>query len=255
MDTLDAVGLGTMGIEDPATISLAIENGYRHLDTARIYDNESVVGEGVTRADLAREELFVATKVWIDQLEYDSVIRSATESLDRLGLEYVDLLYVHRPRGTYDPEATLAAFEALVERGVVDHVGVANFEVPQLEEARSRLEAPIFANQVEYHPLFQPEAALADAQERDYYLVAYSPLANGRAGEIPEVVDIARERGVSPETVCIAWLTDKDNVVVIPKASSEAHLRANRAAAELSLAPDESARIDGIKRENELFPE
>jgi 2,5-diketo-D-gluconate reductase B len=255
MDELDDVGLGTMGIEDPATIETAIDLGYRHLDTAQIYDNESVVGDGVSRADCDRSTLFVATKVWIDRFEYDDVIQSTIESLDRLGMEYVDLLYVHRPRGQYDPDETLAAFDELADRGRIEHVGVSNFEVPQLQVARDHLEAPIFANQVEYHPLFQPEAALEDAREHDYYLVAYSPLANGRAGEIPEVVDVAEAHDTTPEAVCIAWLTQKDNVVVIPKASSEAHLRANRDAVDLELDADEVARIDGVEREDELFPE
>lgn len=255
MDTLDRVGLGTMGIHDPTTITLAAENGYRHFDTAQVYDNESIVGDGLTHAGLDRKEVFVATKLWIDQLEYDLVKQSTIESLDRLGLEYVDLLYIHRPRGAYDPETTLNAFEELVERNQIGHIGVSNFEVSQLREARDHLDTRIFANQVEYHPLFQPEAALADAQDHDYYLIAYSPLANGRAGEIPEVVDIANDRDVTPEVICIAWLTEKDNVVVIPKSSSEAHLRANRDAATLTLNTDERAQIDGIDRENELFPE
>lgn len=255
MESLDEVGLGTMGITDSETIVHAIESGYRHLDTAQIYDNESVVGEGIARADIDRTSLFVSTKVWIDQLEYEAVIQSTRESLDRLGLEYIDMLYVHRPRGTYDPSETFAAFEELVNQGTVNRIGVSNFEVSQLQEARKRLDAPLFANQVEYHPLFQPDGILADAQDNDYYLVAYSPLANGRASEIPEVVDIAQNHAVTPEAVCIAWLTDKDNVVVIPKASSKAHLRANRDATTLKLNSTEKSRIDGIERTTEFFPE
>ncbi|WP_199693901.1 aldo/keto reductase [Halococcus sp. IIIV-5B] len=255
MDTLDSVGLGTMGISDPESITLAIEAGYRHLDTAQVYDNESVVGEGIRWAEIDREDVFVATKVWIDQLGYDSVVQSVTDSLERLGMDSVDLLYVHRPRGEYDPEGTLEGFEELVDRGSVHHIRVSNFEVPQLKEARQHLQAPIFANQVEYHPLFQPTDALADAQANDYTLVAYSPLANGRAGDISEVVDIARTHDTTPEAVCIAWLTAKDNVVVIPKASSKAHLMANRDAAELQLSTNERTRIDDIERETELFPE
>lgn len=255
MHTLDDVGLGTMGIDDLSVIETAIDIGYRHLDTAQVYDNESVVGNGVKRADLDRSDLFVATKIWIDRLGYDDAIASATESLDRLDMEYADLLYVHRPRSDYDPADTLAAFDELVDRGRIEHVGVSNFGVPQLEAARDHLDAPLFANQVEYHPLFQPVEALADAQEHDYYLVAYSPLANGRAGDIPEVVEIAATHGTTPQAVCIAWLTDKENVVVIPKSSSEAHLRANRDAVGLELAPEETARIDGIEREDEIFPE
>jgi len=255
MDELQDVGLGTMGIDDPATIETAIDVGYRHLDTAKVYGNEDVVGEGVVRSGIDREEVFLATKLWIDRLAYDDAIASAEERLDLLGVDYVDLLYVHRPRGQYDPAETLPAFEELRDRGWIEGVGVSNFEIPHLEAAREHLDAPIFANQVEYHPLFQPTDALADAREHGYYLVAYSPLANGRAAEIPEVVDVAGKHDIAPETVCLAWLAAKDNVVTIPKASSEAHLRANREAASVELDPDDHDRLDGIEREDELFPE
>nr|WP_220132669.1 aldo/keto reductase [Halorhabdus salina] len=255
MDERQTVGLGTMGIDDPPTIETAIDLGYRHLDTAQIYDNEAVVGQGIERSTLDRDELFVATKVWIDKLAPQNVEKSTAASLDRLGLEYADLLYVHRPRGDYDPAETLPAFDELRERGEIEHVGVSNFTVDQLETARDHLEAPIFANQVEYHPLYQPTDALADAQAHDSYLVAYSPLANGRAGDIPEVVEIAEKHDVTPQAVCLAWLTAKDNLIAIPKASSEAHLRANRDAADLTLDPEDHAAVDDIEREDEIFPE
>jgi len=255
MDTIQTVGLGTMGIDDPATIETAISLGYRHLDTAKVYGNEAAVGEGIARADVDRGDLFVATKLWIDDLAYDDAIHATKAALDRLDLEAVDLLYVHRPRGQYDPADTLPAFDDLRDRGWIRHVGVSNFEVPQLGTAREHLDAPIVANQVEYHPLFQPTDALADAREHDYSLVAYSPLANGRAGEIPEVVEIAEKHGIAPETVPLAWLAAKENVVTIPKAASEAHLRENRQAAGVELDPADHDRLDAIGREDELFPE
>ena len=255
MDTLRPIGLGTMGIDDPETIATAIELGYDHLDTAQIYDNEKVVGQGVERSSLDREDLFVATKVWVDKLASEAVVDSTQASLKRLGMESVDLLYVHRPRGDYEPAETLPAFDELRDSEHIEHVGVSNFTVRQLDRVRDHLKAPIFANQVEYHPLYQPEAALEDAREHEYYLVAYSPLANGRAGNIPEVVEVAEKHDATPEAICLAWLTAKDNVVAIPKASSETHLRANLEAADLELDPEDHDAIDGIEREDEIFPE
>lgn len=252
---LPPVGLGTMGIDDPATVETAIDLGYRHIDTAQIYENEAVVGEGIARADVDREELFVATKLWIDSLAYEEAIHATLQSLDRLGLDAVDLLYVHRPRGEYAPGETLPALDELRERGRTTHVGVSNFEVSRLETARNHLDAPVVANQVEYHPLFQPTDALADAREHDYALVAYSPLANGRAGEIEAVVETAEKHDGTPEAVCLAWLTAKENLVTIPKASNEAHLRGNLYAADITLDPVDHDRLDGIEREEELFPD
>ncbi|WP_336337076.1 aldo/keto reductase [Haloarcula brevis] len=250
---LPPVGLGTMGIEDAAVVRTAIDCGYRHLDTAQIYDNEAVVGAGIAAAAADRDDLTVATKLWTDALGATAV-RPATEtSLDRLGLDAVDLLYVHRPRGDYDPETTLPAVEAVREAGLTDHVGLSNFEPEQLAAAREHVD--VAAHQVEFHPLYWRESLLADAREHGYPLVAYSPLAGGGVFEDPTIVDIADRHDTSPAAVSIAWVTSYDNVVTIPKASSQSHLSANLAAADLQLTDAERARIEAIEREEELFPE
>jgi len=252
---LPPVGLGTMGIGEPETIETAIESGYRHLDTAQIYDNEAVVGDGIAASDTPREELTVATKLWIDSLAGDDVRPGIEASLDRLGLDAVDLLYVHRPRGDYDPERTLPALDALVADGLVGHVGLSNFEPDQLERAREVLDAPVAAHQVEFHPYYGNPALLADAREHDYPLVAYSPLIGGDAFDDPVLADIGDAHGTSPAAVAIAWVLSHENVVTIPKASSPEHLRANLAARDLDLSPAEIERIDAIDRERELYPE
>ncbi|AGB36618.1 aldo/keto reductase [Natronococcus occultus] len=252
---LPPIGLGTMGIEDAETIATALECGYRHLDTAQVYGNEDVVGEGLARSTVPREDVVVATKVWADSLAPGSVRETTAESLERLGLDGIDLLYVHRPIEAYEPDRTLPAFDELCDEGTIGGVGLSNFSVAELETAADVLEAPIAAHQVEYHPLFQPVDVLEHARENEYPLVAYSPLANGRAGEIDAVVDIARRRETSPEAVCLVWLAAKDGVVTIPKASSREHLEANLEALELELDVDELERIDAVERTEELFPE
>jgi len=252
---LPPVGLGTMGIGDPGTIETAIGLGYRHLDTAQIYDNEAVVGEGIAASDRPRETLTVATKLWVDSLSGDDVRPGAEASLDRLGLDSVDLLYVHRPRGDYDPEATLPAIDALVDDGLVTHVGLSNFEPDDLERVRDVLDAPVAAHQVEFHPYYRDERLLADAREHDYPLVAYSPLIGGDVFDDPVLTDIAATHDTSPAAVAIAWVLAHEGVVAIPKASSPEHLRANLAARSLELTPTEIGRIDAIDRERELYPE
>lgn len=244
-----------MGIDEPETVATAVDLGYRHLDTAQIYDNEAVVGDGIAAADAPREDLTVATKLWVDSLAAAEVRPGTESSLDRLGLDTVDLLYVHRPRGDYDPETTLPALDALVDDGLVDHVGLSNFEPDQLERARDVLDAPVAAHQVEFHPYYGDRDLLADAQAHDYPLVAYSPLIGGDAFDDPVLVDIAETHDTSPAAVSIAWVLAHDNVVTIPKASSREHLRANLAARDLELTPAEVERIDAIERERELYPE
>jgi 2,5-diketo-D-gluconate reductase B len=252
---LPPVGLGTMGIDDPGVIETAIDLGYRHLDTAQVYENEAVVGEGIARAEVPREDLTVATKLWVTDLAPGDVRASARESLDRLGLEYVDLLYVHRPRDTYDPAGTLPALDELLAEGLARGVGLSNFSLDELATAREHLDAPVAAHQVEHHPLFWRTELVADAREHGHPLVAYSPLAGGEAVDLPAVRQVAEAHDVTPAQACLAWVLARDGVVAVPKASSERHLRANLEAADLRLADAEVARIDGIEREVELFPE
>jgi len=252
---LPPVGLGTMGNGDPESVAAAIEMGYRHLDTAQIYDNEAVVGDGIALADVPREELTVATKLWIDTLAGADVRESAAASLDRLGLDSVELLYVHRPRGDYDPETTLPAMDELVDDGLVDNVGVSNFLPDQLDRAREILDAPIAANQVELHPYYKNEPVLADAREHDYPVVAYSPLIGGEAFEDEVLVDVAEKHDTTAAAVSIAWVLAHENVVTIPKAGSREHQRANLEAQQLDLDDADIARIDAIDREHELYPE
>ena len=259
---LPPVGLGTMGIDDSDAVATALDAGYRHLDTARIYGNEAVVGEGLAAglsadgpSDLDRDDVTVATKLWIDDLAADEVAPAARESADRLGVDTIDLLYVHRPRGEYDPAATLPELDRLADEGLVGNVGVSNFEVADLDRAIDVLGRPPAAHQTELHPLFYKPELLDHAREHGYPVVAYSPLAGGRVREVDAVVDVADARGTTPEAITIAWAAAKEPVVTIPKASSAAHLRANLAAAGLDLDDAEVAAIDAVEREEELFPE
>ena len=258
---LPPIGLGTMGLDGPSgesVVSEALAVGYRHLDTAQIYENEATVGAGLARAvddgTVDRSEVVVATKVWVDNLGPDRFRASVEESRERLGVDTIDLLYLHRPRGPYDPETTLPLFDAVRDDGLIRHVGVSNFTPEGLRTARRYLDAPIVAHQTEYHPLFRRPALLDDARAHDYTVVAYSPLAGGRVFELEPVVAVADRYDVSPAAVSIAWLRQQ-GLAVVPKASSTAHLESNLAAAELTL--DEAAidAIDAIDEEVELYPE
>jgi diketogulonate reductase-like aldo/keto reductase len=245
------LGLGTWENEDneqcAESVRTALEMGYRHVDTAQIYRNEDAVGDGLAAADVDRDEVFLATKIWISNLSYDDVHDTFQDSLDRLGTDYVDLLYIHWPARDYDPEETLRAFDDLYDDDKIGHVGVSNFEPEHVDEAREHLDAPVFANQVEMHPQL-PQTALREyAAETDLELVAYSPLQRGEVFDDPTLADIADEHGVSAAQVSLAWLREK-GVTAIPKATSEAHIRDNFESLSLSLSEEEVARIDDIDR-------
>ena len=255
---LPPVGLGTMELdtaERATAVTEALEAGYRHVDTAQIYRNEHLVGDAVAAADVPREEVLVATKAWADSLASAALGPSVEASRARLGVEAIDLLYVHRPVESYDPDETLPALDELREAGLIRRVGVSNFEPEQLDEARERLDAPLFAHQTELHPLYRRPDLVEYARRHGHWLVAYSPLAGGNVFDVPELRRIAEKHGTTPAAVSIAWLTSLENVVVVPKASGLDHLRANLAAADLELDAEDVAAIESIDREEELYPE
>jgi len=247
------LGLGTWQNADHDqcvdSVRTALEVGYRHVDTAQAYGNEAAVGDGIAAADVDREDVFLATKVWKDRLGHRDVVESTADSLDRLGVESLDLLYVHWPADAYDPEATLSAFEELHEDGRIDRIGVSNFEPGHLEDARDAIDAPIVANQVEMHPLLQQEPLREYCADADIELVAYSPLARGEVFEVDVLTDIAAAHDVSAAQVSLAWLRAK-GVTAIPKATGEAHIRDNWASLDLELTDAEVARIDALDRED-----
>ncbi len=246
------LGLGTWQNNDPEecaeSVRTALETGYRHIDTAQDYNNEESVGEGIDAADVPREEVFLATKVAPSNLSYDDVVDSTHDSLDKLGIDAVDLLYIHWPTGEYDPEETFGAFEELVEEGSVEHVGVSNFQPEQLDTAREASDIEIFANQVECHPLLQQETLRSYGEEHDVPVVAYSPLARGEVFDVPELESIAEKHGASEAQVSLAWLREK-GIPSIPKATGEEHIRGNWGSLGIDLDAEDVQAIDGIDRE------
>jgi 2,5-diketo-D-gluconate reductase B len=250
------IGLGTWDNKDlskaPASIAKAIDLGYRHIDTAQLYFNEAAVGRGIKQSGISREEIFLATKVSPSYLQPDDVKRTTKESIEKLGVEYVDLLYIHWPAETYQAQPTLDAFNEVLEEGLTRHIAVSNFTPSLLDEAFAISKAPLIANQVEMHPLLRQNEMLEYVKKHDIYLVAYSPLAQGRVFDIPEVQEVAQRRGVSEAQVSLAWLLSKDNVIAIPKATSEAHQRANLEVAEIKLTSDDIKLIDSIEDEDRI---
>ena len=256
VEDLPPIGLGTYGngaFEQCAeSVRTALETGYRHIDTAQSYGNEDAVGEGLRRADVDREDVFVATKLSTRHLGRADALETARESAARLGVETIDLLYVHWPIRTYAPTETLPALDELREEGVIRHVGLSNFEPDQLAEAKEVLDAPVFAHQVEHHPLLPQRELREYAQADGHWLVAYSPVAKGEVADVEVLVEIAEAHDATPFQVALAWLLAEDGVAPIPKATSGSHIRENYGALELELSGDELVRIDAIGEERRL---
>lgn len=240
------LGFGTArmtGEECRRAVETALEVGYRHLDTAQLYDNEAAVGEALERSDVPREEVFVVTKVNTNNLAADAVLESTRRSCERLGLETIDLLLIHAPR-THPPlEETLGAMNDLQAEGVVDHVGVSNFSVDQLERSRECSETPIVTNQVKYHPYYDQDGLLEYCLEHDVCLTAYSPLAEGAVVGDDRLEAVGERHGKSAAQVALRWLIQQPAVAAIPKASSRAHIEANASVFDFELSAAEMEEV------------
>jgi 2,5-diketo-D-gluconate reductase B len=249
MSALPQIGLGTFkltGDDCAQAVETALETGYRHVDTAQYYENESAVGEGLAAADVPREDVTVATKLWHDSLDADAVRSGVEASRERLGVDTIDLVYVHWPANTYDPEETLGALSDCWADGLLGAVGLSNFTPELIDEALAHCEAPVEAVQVELHPLLPQPELRAFCGQRDLDVAAYHPLVHGRGFAVPEVQSVAERHDVSPARVLLAWAQAK-GVTPIPKATSEAHIADNHASLGLDLDDEDVATIDAIE--------
>ena len=248
-----ALGLGTWLLEGrdcSAAVPIALELGYRHIDTAQIYGNEAEIGRALAEATLEREELFLTTKIWNDNHAADKVVSSTEESLGRLRTEYVDLLLIHWPVEFERVGETLEAMFGLQQRGLTRAIGVSNFTLEQFQRAAEL--APVACNQVEYHP-FLDQRHLRDAvQEADAVLTAYSPLARGGVLDDETLTVIGRRHNKTAAQVTLRWLLDQE-ILVVPKATGRTHLAANLDVFDFILSPDERSRIDQLARGERLL--
>lgn len=239
-------------VDDDAYIELletVLDTGYRHLDTAEVYDTEPHVAAAIDRSDCAREDVFVATKVSWENLAYDDLIEAAQESREKLGVNAIDLLYVHVPYDTYDPEATTAALDHLVDTGVVERIGLSNFTPELARQAIDQLDTPVFAHQVECHPLLQQDELRELAVENGHWLVGFSPYIKGIVREIEELNDIAERYETTPFRVSLAWLLSKQNTAVLSHSTTPAHIQTNRRWPSFHLDEADITLIEEIDRE------
>lgn len=246
---MPALGFGTwelQGRECRSAVAAALAEGYRHLDTAAMYDNEEEVGRALAEASASRHEVFVTTKVWWDHLEPDALRRSTHDSLRKLRTDHVDLLLVHWPNPDVPLGDTLSAMETLRREGKVRRIGVSNFPRDLLRQAADL--AGVACDQVEYHPFLSQEELLEEVRKRGMVLTAYSPLAHGRAIRDDTLREIGDRHGVGPAQVALRWLLDQESVAAIPRSSDRDHIRANLRVTGFSLTGEERERIDGLAR-------
>jgi len=241
-----AIGLGTWRLEGSRcreTVETALELGYRHVDTAQAYGNEREVGAALAAADVDREAVFLTTKVFGRNARYEDAKRTTERSLERLGVEQVDLLLLHWPNPLVDLGETMRALSELQQEGKTRHVGVSNFSRDRLERARELADVPVFADQVQLHP-YRPQRELrAYCAREDLLLTAYSPLGHGGVVGDGTLAAVGERHGKSAAQVALRWAVQHENVVAIPKATSRAHLAENLDVFDFRLTEPEMARV------------
>jgi 2,5-diketo-D-gluconate reductase B len=255
--TIPQLGLGTFRLQGRQAID-AVANGlalgYRHIDTAQIYGNEAEVGEALAASGVARDEVFVTTKIWTAHLAGDRLIASLKGSLHKLRLERLDLTLIHWP-SPQDAVPVAESMQALLEaraQGLTAAIGVSNFTKALLAQAIDAVGADnIATNQVELHPFLQNRSVAAFCRAHGIHVTAYMPLAYGKAVADPRIQAIAARIDATPAQVTLAWLMAK-GYAVIPSSTRREHLASNLGALEVRLDAEDIAAIDALDRGERL---
>lgn len=244
------LGLGTWKLHGPvleAAVIAAAESGYRHFDTAPRYENEADLGAALRRTGLARDDYFLTTKVWWTELAADSLRASALASLDRLGLDHVDLLLIHWPSPDVPLAETVEALCGVAAQGLTRHIGVANFPAPLMRQAIALADRPLVANQCEYHPLLDQSALIAACAEAGLAFVSYAPMGSGGLLDHPEIAAIAAAHDRTPAQVVLRWHLQQ-GVAAIPRSSNPERVRQNIAITDFALTDAEMAALHAMAR-------
>ena len=251
---IPGVGLGTMTLKDAVcvqAVETALRLGYRHIDTAERYDNESAVGEGLQQglrsAGLARGDVFVTTKVYHDKLAAADFQRSFDDSLRKLRLPFVDLLLIHWPNSAVPLAETLGVLCQAKRDGRARHIGVANFTTALLEEAVKITSEPLVTNQIEVHPFLDQSKVLAACRKYGMAVTAYCPLARGKVPGNEVLGRIGKTHERSSSQIALRYLVEQ-GIIPIPRTANPDHLAANLAVFDFVLSPAEMAEIDRLKK-------
>jgi diketogulonate reductase-like aldo/keto reductase len=256
---IPVLGLGVWKMQDGRevenAVTWALEAGYRHIDTAKIYGNETGVGRAIADSKLPREQIFVTTKLWNADQGYEPALRAIDESLSRLGMDYVDLYLIHWPFSSNIPVArqlqghnrqeTWRAMEEILKSGKARAIGVSNYTVEHLEEMRNYAKIMPAVDQVEFHPFLYQTELLAYCKKNDIVLEAYSPLAHGKKLTDPRIAAVAQKYGKTNAQVLIRWSLQR-GCVALPKSTHQDRIKENINVFDFELNTEDMVALDGL---------
>ncbi|MFB6101539.1 MAG: aldo/keto reductase [Haloplanus sp.] len=252
-DELPQLGLGTWNIQGETVkeaVRTALDDGYTHIDTAEGYHNEAELGEVLAAYD--RDDFFLTSKVLPSNLAYDSLIESCEASLDRLGVDYLDLYLVHWPNPAVSLRESLNAMATLHDRGLVRNVGVSNFSAYQLSCAQHIADVPIAVNQIEFHPWFQRPELVDYCHETGVTVEAAAPLARTEIFDDAVVQELAEAYDKSAPQIVLKWAIER-GITVLPKSSAPEHVRQNAALFDWEMDEADLARLDDRDRNHPVY--
>ncbi len=249
---IPAIGFGTWQLEGKTAHSMvetALELGYRHIDTAHIYNNEQEVGDAIVASAVHRGDIFLTTKIWIDSFKDGDLQRAAEISCKKLRGP-VDLLLLHWPRPDVPLAETIAALNAVKASGLTRGIGLSNFPSKLLKEAAGLSEAPLITDQVEYHPYLSQQTVLETLRDMGGALTAWSPIAQGRVATDPVLNAIGAAHGKTASQVTLRWLVQQEGVIAIPRTTKASRAAENLAVFDFSLSDAEMAAIFDLAEPN-----
>ena len=250
---IPVLGLGTWqstGQDCIDVVSQGLQMGYEHIDTAQAYDNEVEVGKGIKQSGVARDKFFLTTKIFPDDMKFEpeKLIAAAKRSLENLDTDYVDLLLLHWPDDRVPLSETMPALCELQKQGLTRNIGVSNFNIAHIIEAKKYADVPISVNQVEFHPFIKQNTLQTFLNNHHILLEAYSPLARGDVFDNEVIKEIADKHGITPAQVSLAWILSDKQRIAIPKTSNPEHLQGNLDAVKVTLSTDELEKIGSLAR-------
>lgn len=248
---IPALGLGTWqlrGEDCVAAVQTALKAGYRHIDTAAMYGNEEAVGEAVRTGGVPRDEMFLTTKVWYEDLAPGDLERSAEASLKRLGLSAVDLLLIHWPNLSIPLPGSIRALCEAKRRGLARHVGVSNFPATLVEEAVALASEPLVANQCEYHPYLDQSRVREACRRHGLAFTSYCPIGKAQVLSERMIRDIAKAHERTPAQIVLRWHVQQPGVAAIPKSGNPQRIAENLDVFDFALSDDEMRGISGLAR-------